>query len=584
MHKTLITKSLKAFLLAVSLTAGHAYPQIMGTDDLYRPVTVGIPDNLPTGLRSVLDLTFRQLSKEAPEFAVVPRIKPLPEIAKLLETNKVDFALLPASSYAALEAFRGIKAVAFLKHPQTLSGDRSGTLTAVTLPTKNITKLKDILKLKVGVTDDEARFHLPLLIGELSIQQGKPVSFKDIQFLTKGTLLQELDSGKIDVGIVPPCSLEEEIKEKKVQVIEPRVLDKFECKHSSSLLPGWIIASSLHTPPETADEMSALLKTLFIPSEYGNYRWDSPKSIKEVHRLLEFADDKEYFSYVRESLGEFVKRNSIVFLCLFIALLTLALHGWLAERLVKKKTCELMEAAKEKEQIFQDFQNLEKLSIVGQMSSIFAHEIKQPLTAIKNYSAGLMRRSAKGSLDAETMSNSLSIILSQTERIQKVVDHVRAYARGQLHDSELFNLSAAVEKTVERFLKSAGAPLRLDKNIEKDVLFEGDAFEFETVLLNLLKNSKEAMEGLSEKTIRVTLTKGDKEILLRVENSGQPLSDEELEQLGTAFRSTKAHGLGLGLGIVCRITESHGGRTVFANSSLGGLSVSLIYPNSVENK
>ncbi|EJW93823.1 ATPase/histidine kinase/DNA gyrase B/HSP90 domain protein, partial [gut metagenome] len=104
--------------------------------------------------------------------------------------------------------------------------------------------------------------------------------------------------------------------------------------------------------------------------------------------------------------------------------------------LVRRRTRQLRHALEERARIEdevvqarQHIANLERTGIVGQMSTIIAHELKQPLGAITNYGNGLLRRLRRGRIDPKSFETALSEVVLQAERASQIVERVRAYAK-----------------------------------------------------------------------------------------------------------------------------------------------------------
>lgn len=104
-------------------------------------------------------------------------------------------------------------------------------------------------------------------------------------------------------------------------------------------------------------------------------------------------------------------------------------HSVAAERLVRRRSAELMETVKRQQASERQFEALERMTAVSQMSNIVAHELRQPLAAVTNFAMGVRRRIANGTLTADSLEFALGRILAENERASDIVEHVRAAAR-----------------------------------------------------------------------------------------------------------------------------------------------------------
>lgn len=154
---------------------------------------------------------------------------------------------------------------------------------------------------------------------------------------------------------------------------------------------------------------------------------------------------------------------------------------------LKRALAEKDRISKQQEQTNEYISRLERTGIVGQMSSMIAHELKQPLATVSNYSRGLLRRIERGSADKDTIVKVLKEIEYHTERANDIVDHVRSYAKPHEVKREEHDLRDIVAKTVATFEKSGRTTVPVIVEGERHALVEADDWEIELALLNLLK-------------------------------------------------------------------------------------------------
>ena len=219
------------------------------------------------------------------------------------------------------------------------------------------------------------------------------------------------------------------------------------------------------------------------------------------------------------------------------------------------------------------------------MSSMIAHELKQPLATVSNYSRGLLRRIERGSADKDTIVKVLKEIEYHTERANDIVDHVRSYAKPHEVKREEHDLRDIVAKTVATFEKSGRTTVPVIVEGERHALVEADDWEIELALLNLLKNSADAfteihpaMRDEDEDVIRIRIEDHEDTWWIRVIDNAKLVDESFTEQFFQKLETTKAHGLGLGLSIVSSLAERHAGR-VWAEPNPGrGVIVTIELP------
>ncbi len=184
-----------------------------------------------------------------------------------------------------------------------------------------------------------------------------------------------------------------------------------------------------------------------------------------------------------------------------------------------------------------------------------AHEIKNPLTPIKLAAERLERRFRKQVSDHETFDACTSAIITQVERLQRLIADFTTLAR--LPKPRFAETDAAeVMREMARLFAPYG---RVDVRVpERKVSCWMDADQVRQVLINLVDNALAATES-TEGRVRVWLEAGDSELKLFVEDDGPGLDAEEAEAIFEPYYSTKPSGSGLGLAIAQRIAEDHHG-------------------------
>ncbi len=197
----------------------------------------------------------------------------------------------------------------------------------------------------------------------------------------------------------------------------------------------------------------------------------------------------------------------------------------------------------------------ERLATLGQMAATVAHEIKNPLSAIKSI-AQVMGEDESISRD---YSRDLSLIVGETDRLGQSVTQLLTFARKET-PSELPMRAAQLIDSVVRLFR-AGADkegIRLTTRVIQDEELDGSAVSaLRIALSNLLLNAIQATPRGGEVT--VTETVDDAAVVVRVEDNGKGVSDELRQRIWEPFFTTKQRGTGLGLAIVRKRMEEAGG-------------------------
>lgn len=206
-----------------------------------------------------------------------------------------------------------------------------------------------------------------------------------------------------------------------------------------------------------------------------------------------------------------------------------------------------------------------RLSMMGEMAVTLAHEVNQPLHAVKNYASGSLRRLRKRSEKDEELVAALGQISEEASRAAEIIRRVMGFV--QKREPRFCEVS--VNDLVEEVVLLGKAEL---EQHHTKIAFElsdalpaviGDRIQIEQVLMNLLRNGLEALDETPEaKRLLVikTLREGEDAVRVEVCDCGKGIGGEDLEKVFEPFFTTKPEGMGMGLAISRSIIQSHGGR------------------------
>ncbi len=213
-----------------------------------------------------------------------------------------------------------------------------------------------------------------------------------------------------------------------------------------------------------------------------------------------------------------------------------------------------------------DLVSAQRMAAWGDVARRIAHEIKNPLTPIQLSAERIKRKFASQVRDHEDLEQYTNVIVRQTNDLRRIVDEFSKFARMPEPDRRDCDLAELLKGAV--LLQENGQPtVRFVKSIPKDPLsMELDATMIGQALINLIKNAGEAIESYQEKSapegfspeIRVTLTEEDGEAVIRIMDNGTGLPPDRA-RLFEPYVTTREKGTGLGLPIVKKIIEEHGG-------------------------
>lgn len=200
-----------------------------------------------------------------------------------------------------------------------------------------------------------------------------------------------------------------------------------------------------------------------------------------------------------------------------------------------------------------------KLATLGQIAAGVAHEINQPVAAIRAYADNATQFLDRA--DQKTAKANLGLISGLTERIGLITDELRAFAR----KSSAPAAPVAVREAVDGALLLVGPRLRqqgvrvLRDEADEAAKVMAERFRLEQVLVNLLQNAIEALEDQADPEIRVQVSVKRSQVRILVADNGPGVTPDAAKTLFTPFATTKPLGLGLGLVISRDIVAEFGG-------------------------
>jgi PAS domain S-box-containing protein len=205
----------------------------------------------------------------------------------------------------------------------------------------------------------------------------------------------------------------------------------------------------------------------------------------------------------------------------------------------------------------------DRLSLAGQLAAGMAHEVRNPLTAIKGFVQLLKRENENGAHEY------LDVIESEVNRMESMLSEFlllgkpRNNKKSQIHFENLITHVVALLHS-QALMNHIDLVIKIDKDIP--YLF-GNETQLKQVFINLLKNAIESMEMAG--SIHLTVKKENHHIVTTIIDQGPGISEEMLKLLGSAFYSTKEKGTGLGLMMCFIIVKEHNGTLHISSSSLG---------------
>lgn len=205
-----------------------------------------------------------------------------------------------------------------------------------------------------------------------------------------------------------------------------------------------------------------------------------------------------------------------------------------------------------------------RVMTLGEMASSLAHELNQPLTAITNYSEGLLARLRVGEPPKDAVLDALERTSAQARRAGAIIRRIREFVKRSEPRRQPVPARRVVDDAVGfAELDASKRGIAIVTDVAHDLPpLDADPILIEQVLLNLLKNAIDAMEHAAVRRIDVQVRRlgGEPMAEFRIVDRGSGIDMERLDEVFQPFFSTKPEGMGMGLNICRSIVEFHRGR------------------------
>ncbi|MBM4764465.1 ATP-binding protein [Bacillus sp. B15-48] len=223
--------------------------------------------------------------------------------------------------------------------------------------------------------------------------------------------------------------------------------------------------------------------------------------------------------------------------------------------------------------IYEESKQKEKLAVFGQMAASIAHEIKNPLSALRGFTQ--LQQEKDGSKE-----NYYPIMLNEIDRINLIVSDLLLIGKPNITTKKRTSIKGIIDYVVSIIEHQASRmSIEIQMDIEDNLPgFYCDENQIKQVFINLLKNSVESMQNGGR--ILVTTRFRDDKFFITVKDEGEGIPQDMIDRLGEPFFTTKRNGTGLGIMVTKKIIEEHGGKFVIKQTSKEGTIIEVVLPNS----
>lgn len=214
-----------------------------------------------------------------------------------------------------------------------------------------------------------------------------------------------------------------------------------------------------------------------------------------------------------------------------------------------------------------------KLAVVGEMAAAMSHEVRTPLGILRS-SADLLLREPMLSKEGYEV---LGFVISETERLNKLVSSLIDAARPKPPNFELANITQIIQRCIAMLQSSANLKsITVNFDDASPLMLDIDTDQMTQVMMNLLQNAIQILPNNG--MVNIYLQQATDSLLIIVEDNGEGIAEENQLQIFEPFFTQRAGGVGLGLAVVRQIIEAHRGKIAYTTSPLGGAQFSIALP------
>lgn len=575
-----------------------AYAQASQLNNLLPPVRLAVVNSFGSNLSvRYFNGTVNAIAKAVAPRRLVVQFYDQEVFLEAAQNKGFDLAIASSGLTALMTDASGAAALLTIINSRTPDPNHANAgVIVVRSDRDDINCLADLKGKTVAVSSTKAFAGFLAVMGEIQAEGLNPNRlFKSVTATHKPMteLVKQVVNKEVDVAFIASCLLENMeadgvIPKGCLKVINEKKDENFYCKHSTRLYPGWILSAQPTLDSKTLRNIMEALLQLPPGKEEGSY-WTVATDYDQMNLLLQRMEVR----YLEDrTIGWMLNYYRWYFIVGCGALLHIILNWAYLAFAVRRKTEQLRkkveenrEYERENRKITERIEALEKAKSIGIISAMVAHELKQPLGAINNYSEAILRQLKRGKKPAEEiLTEALSEIKSESQRASEIVEFVRNIGRKEPRQRKRFNLESAVEHTIELMKRLGSLNSKCTLTGAENLFVYADPLNVDLVLMNLLKNAEEAVRNQQNAEIKVEIKNAGADALVIIEDNGPDMTDDQFASLRNLGQSSKKDGLGLGLAIVRELLEANGGSLKLVRIPSGGLRCIASLPIALEDK
>ncbi|MDY6839669.1 MAG: ATP-binding protein [Thermodesulfobacteriota bacterium] len=205
----------------------------------------------------------------------------------------------------------------------------------------------------------------------------------------------------------------------------------------------------------------------------------------------------------------------------------------------------------------EDMARQRQLTLIGQMTAVLAHEIRNALGSVKGYSQWMEKQIQ----ESGPQKTALGVVLQGTARIESLVNDLLRFSKEEVYEMTSFELRPLIQAACEGSVSSWEGDVAMD--VDAGLTVFADREKLHRVMVNAIRNALEAMGHTGH--VGISARSQKKEVVVTVEDAGLGIKEEDIPRLFTPFHTTKTDGTGLGLAYSKKVVEGMGGEIRLEN-------------------
>lgn len=224
-----------------------------------------------------------------------------------------------------------------------------------------------------------------------------------------------------------------------------------------------------------------------------------------------------------------------------------------------------------------------------EMASSLSHELNQPLTVISTYNQLCLQQLKSGQYDKDRLLANIQEAVAEAERAGAILHRIKEMVKKRKLYLESIDVHQLIHATIKLLkYEMLNFPLNIKLDLASaPIALKVDKIQFQRVLLNLLRNSLEAMRDAQTNQPAITIcTQTDNskgKFIININDNGPGIPADIILKITEPYFTTKPYGMGMGLAICRTIIQAHGGQLCYAKSPLNGASLQIILPMTLND-